>query len=147
MQKRGNIAVFLVVLFIAAVGLFTAFSGSGATGMFGVPISWWDTPSNLPAVCGKLCLRQNDCADPCPYCSPSFGRCIGNKNYVFSGRYSWSNYNLCIRRCNMVNQRCNIGARNAASRATCASNLPLCTQSCNVTSVPNNQAALILPYG
>jgi len=145
MQKRGNIAVFLVVLFIAAIGVAVILSGPSTTGMYGVVTSWWDVPASLPDTCGAVCMRSSDCSGNCPLCSPSLGRCIGkNKNFVISGRFSWSNFLQCQKRCNTVKVRCDIAFRSDSARATCASNQQKCIKSCDIVNIPKMKTEIIV---
>jgi len=138
MQKRGNIAVFLVVLFIAAIGLLVVFSEPSTTGM---ALLWGPTLKNLPGSCGSTCLRDSDCSGECNKCSPSLGRCIGLPNggragTLLSARYSWRSNVRCINDCNNIRKWCSVAAKNQKELDKCAANLQRCLTGCEAFHTP-----------
>ncbi len=121
MQKRGQIAVFLVVLFIAVIGLFAIASGPGTTGL-----GFWGAPAkNLAGSCGDVCLRDSDCAGGCESCSPS-----------------WRIYQNRLNKCNRAHMWCLIGARNDYGTRKCGYDLEKCLSSVEVFHVPEGKTSL-----
>ncbi|MEM4240139.1 MAG: hypothetical protein QXK08_03030 [Candidatus Woesearchaeota archaeon] len=135
-MKRGQIAVFLVVIFIAAIGLLVVFSEPSTTGMF-----WGPTLRNLSSNCGSVCLRDSDCAGECSGCSLSLGRCVSLKtasrtNTLLSDRYSWRNAIRCKNTCSQAYRYCMSEARTRAMYDTCRYYLSKCLASCDNFNTP-----------
>ncbi|MEM4246892.1 MAG: hypothetical protein QXR48_02435 [Candidatus Woesearchaeota archaeon] len=143
MGKRGNIAVFLVVLFIAAIGLLVIFSGPSTTGM---AVFWGPTLKNLPGTCGSPCLKDRDCSGECNKCSPSLGRCIGlpkgkETGTLLSQRYSWRANQRCYNSCAEIKKWCVVNARNDAMLKKCDVNYPKCISGCDSFHAPVGKEA------
>jgi hypothetical protein len=140
MQKRGQIAVFLVVLFIAAIGIAAVLSGPGTTGLS----FWGPRQSNLPGVCGSVCYHDKDCSGECSSCSPSLGRCISlkkNATVQITDRYSWRNIVRCQNNCNDAYKWCMMGVKSDADVKKCAANKPLCIKQCSIFHIPGGKTA------
>jgi hypothetical protein len=140
MQKRGNIAVFLVVLFIATIGLLVIFSGPSTTGM----AFWGARVSNLPGTCGSVCLHDNDCSGECNKCSPSLGRCISlkkNSPVQITDRYSWRNIVRCQNNCNDAYKWCMMAVKSQADIQKCTATKPTCMNQCNLFHIPGGKTA------
>jgi len=140
-MKRGQIAVFLVVLFIAAIGIAAFMSGSGITGMSifakrsSVPI-----PSgNLNAACGMTCMRDYDCSGTCYKCSPSLGRCI-DPSKGLSAKYSYESMTRCKYFCNVVAKQCYGGVYALKNMPKCQTDLKRCNDSCTYRLIPTGQS-------
>lgn len=140
MQKRGAIAVFLVVLFIAAIGMLAIFSGSGATGM----AFWGPRQTNLPGTCGSSCLHDKDCSGDCDKCSLSMGRCISlkkNSPVQLTARYSYSSMVRCQNNCNNAYMWCMMKIKSDADAKKCAATKPTCFKQCDLFHIPGGKTA------
>lgn len=138
MQKRGSMAVFLVVLFISAIGVLVILSEPSTTGM---ALFWGSTAKNLQGACGSTCLRNSDCSGECNKCSPSLGRCIGlpkggEAGTLLSPRYSWRTSQRCYSSCADIKKWCNVNARNDAMLKKCSVNYPKCIEGCDAFHTP-----------
>lgn len=82
-MKRGQAAVLLVVVLVAAIALFILVTQVSMTGKFVQyynPAHPWSAPTFTNTCQGKVCTIDTDCGGECGHCSWSTHTCVGIYN-------------------------------------------------------------------